>query len=193
MEKRDTIMEDKNIRKKIIKILEKNEMVKRILLENKNNESISELLAILLMQTLDIVYREGGHMQKVDVIIVTDKPRGKIELARSIQCGAYFEGKLVCVICEKTIDNKYMRLIKFVMKTLLQYEKIDHIKMSEHVKYQFIARLDKLKKVSEIRYDSSMLGMNVPRCYGAIMVVCKAILEECNNEIMNEIIRRGEL
>lgn len=186
-------LEDKTMYKKIISSLERDDMVKNILLKYRYRESISEMLAIMLVQTLDIVYKASGHIQPVKTTIITDKPRGKIDLERSIQCGAYFEGKLVCEVYERSIDNKYMQLIKFAMETLLQYEKIDGIKMSDYVKNQFVAILGMLNEVSDIIYDSSMLYMDAPICYKPVMTVCKAIIEECRKEIFNNKFKMGEV
>lgn len=164
---------------RIIKELNKNEMVKRIVSKNSEVESVNELLAISLYQTFDIVYRCGGHMQYVLTEILTDMPRGNINMTKSIQTGAYARGMMYCKVYKKNINNRYTQIMKLAMSMFLEYEKASSDKMSEKTKKRFMMRMNALREVSDIVYSNSLLRIQLPVCYKPVMSVCKIIFEEC--------------
>ena len=140
----------------------------------------NDLLAVLLTKSFDIAYKNGMMTKTKRTEIVTDKVRGKINITKSIQTGAYARGKMVCEINIRDIDDELNRIIKASMNVLLSCDKISDNKINKKNKLGINRRLTLLSNVSNTRVDMSNFNKlhNIPEWYKPVINVCKLIIQD---------------
>lgn len=146
-------------------------------------ESLSgthDLLAVLLCKSFEYLYRSGCLRQYNKKTIVTDKPRGKIDIQKSKQQGLYQQGKLICTITKLNMDTELNRIVKAAFYVLISSNSV----IQDKINNKYLTLLDNyrlmLKEVSTIDINEEMLNKNrdIPEQYKPVMVVAKMILKD---------------
>ena len=139
----------------------------------------NELLAELLIKSFDIVYRNGYLKQYKKETIVTTKPHGRINVAKSISTGAYFQGKMVCDVNKLDINNKLNQIIKSTFEYLIRLNKTSEDKISDNTISRLYFCMDKLKGVDTLPLSNRLLceRLDIPRWYRPVIAICKLIIE----------------
>lgn len=146
----------------------------------ENIESTNDLLAVLLYKSFNTAYRNGFIKKYVQKEIVTDRPRGKINISKSIITGAYGKGKLVCKVYENNIDNIYNQIIKASINVLLSCNKNSNNKMNEKNKIEINKCMQLLIGVSNVNIGLNTINTlnNIPEWYKPVLAVCKLIIQD---------------
>lgn len=139
-----------------------------------------DLLAALLCNSFEVLYRNGYIKEYKKEQIITDKPRGRIDIPKSITTGSIANGKLVCTVSNMDIDNTLNRIIKSAFSVLISSNSIVDDKISDKLLTRLYSYKQMLRKVSDIQISYSMLNdiRDVPEWYKPIMVVCRLILND---------------
>lgn len=139
-----------------------------------------DLLATLLCNSFEVLYKNGYIKKYKKEQIVTDKPRGRIDIPKSITTGSIATGKLVCTVSNMDIDNKLNRIIKAAFSILISSNNIADDKISDNLMTQLYNYKQMLRKVSDIQINNTILNdiRGIPEWYRPIMIVCKFIIND---------------
>lgn len=150
------------------------------LIEQEEIKGTHDLLAQLLINSFEILYRNGYIKKYRQETIVTDKPYGKIDLAESIRTGNYAHGKLVCTVDIMDINNKLNQIIKAAFTVLIESNNIIDDKINDKLLSQLYYCRDRLKGVDSIDITYQLLSnkTDIPEWYKPIFAVCKMILSD---------------
>lgn len=137
-----------------------------------------DLLAQLLVNSFELLYRNGYIKKYRRETIQTDKPHGRIDIAESIRTGAYSKGKLVCHVDTLDTNNKINQIIKSAFNVLIDSNNIIEDKINETLLTQLYRYREVLKHVDSIEISYKILNekINVPEWYKPIIAVCRMIL-----------------
>lgn len=146
--------------------------------EDLNNTN--ELLATMLINSFEIIYRNGYIKKYKRETIITDKPHGKINIAKSLQLGVYNKGKLVCEVDTLNINNKLNQVIKLAFSLLINSNKVTEDTISNELMTKLYKCREKLREVQNIQVVPELLqNMNdIPEWYKPIYAVCKLIIND---------------
>lgn len=138
----------------------------------------NDLLAALLCNAFNILYRNGYIKEYKKEQIITDKPMGSINVPKSITSGCLAKGKLTCLVSKLNIDNKYNRIIKAAFSILLNVNNISDDTINDGLLLQLSNYNQMLKKVKDIQISEETLIdiKEVPEWYKPSLVVCELII-----------------
>lgn len=150
------------------------------LIKQEEIKGTHDLLAQLLINSFEVLYRNGYIKKYRHETILTDKPHGRIDIAESLRTGSYKQGKLVCNIDTMDINNKINQIIKSAFTVLIESNNIIDDKISDSLLTQLYYCRDKLKSVENITINSQLLSnkIDIPQWYRPIFAVCKMILSD---------------
>lgn len=138
-----------------------------------------DILATLLNVYFEDLYARGylKNYERQDVL--TDRPRGKMNIAKSYNTGVIYRNKVYCKVTNITIDNKYTRIIKAALVSLLQMKSI----IKQNILNKVICNIQILYNVQDIVVDKiSLLNMsydiNIPQHYMKAINISKFILNQ---------------
>ena len=137
-----------------------------------------DLLAALLCSSFETLYKNGYIKEYNKEQIVTDKPRGRVDIPRSISKGHIGKSKLDCRVSNLSIDSKLNRIIKSAFSILID----TNSRIDDKIDSKLIAKLNTyrnlLRHVSDIQISYSELKdlSEIPQWYRPIISVCKFIL-----------------
>lgn len=138
------------------------------------------LLAKLLTTSFTKLYKLGYIKRYIKEEIVTNKPYGEINIAKSIETGVYGQGKLVCTVDKLDIDNKFNQIIKAAFNILINTNDIISNKIDRDLMIELIKCKELLNKVTDIEITSkdTQLSNNIPDYYKPVMIISKFIIDE---------------
>lgn len=138
-----------------------------------------DILATLLNIYFDELYNRGYLKNYERQTILTDRPKGKIDIVKSYTTGVIYTNRMYCSVDNITIDNKYTRIIKAAFVCLLQTKSIIKQDIVNKVAYN----MQILHDVQDIVVDKiSILYMsndiNIPQHYRKAINLSKFILNQ---------------
>lgn len=150
------------------------------LIDQENITGTHDLLAQLLINSFDILCRNGYIKKYRRDTIVTDKPHGRIDIAESIKTGNYSQGKLVCSVDSMDKNNIINQIIKLSFRVLIETNNVIDDKISEELLTRLYYCIGMLKDVDNIDISYKLLdsNMKIPEWYKPIFAVCKMILND---------------
>lgn len=149
-------------------------------IEKEDISCVNDLLAALLCNSFEVVYRNGILRKYNKVKLQTTKPRGKINVPKSISNGVYAKGKLACTVTNFVIDNDINRIIKSTFNILIN----SNYKSDDKINKDLLRRLhnyrQEFKNVKDVNIDNSTFKhiRNLPEWYKPIFVVCEFIVSD---------------
>lgn len=143
-------------------------------------EGVHDLLATLLINTFEPVYKNGYLKVYKRKEIVTDRPHGILNIPKSIRTGAYEKGKLVCSVDCLDINNELNQIIKAAFNVLIDSNNVVSDKINKNLLTDLINLREMLNKVDNISISKEILYKNreIPEVYRPVIVVSKFILDE---------------
>ena len=150
------------------------------LIQQEEIKGTHDLLAQLLINSFEILYRNGYIKRYRQETIVTDKPYGKIDIPESIRTGNYEQGKLVCIVDTMDINNKLNQIIKAAFTVLIESNNIIDDKISDKLLSKLYYFRDMLKGVDSIDITYKLISSktDIPEWYKPIFAVCKMVLSD---------------
>ena len=150
------------------------------LIKQEEINGTHDLLAQLLINSFELLYRNGYIKKYRKETIVTNKPYGNIDIAESIRTGANEQGKLVCHVDTLDTNNKLNQIIKSAFNVLIISNNIIEDKIDNKLITQLYRYRDVLKYVDDIEISYQLLNekINIPEWYRPIFAVCKMILND---------------
>lgn len=139
-----------------------------------------DLLAALLCNSFEVLYRNGYIKEYAKEQIVTDKPRGRVNIPKSISTGCIANGKLVCTVSNMNIDNTLNRIIKSAFSILIASNSMIDDKINSQLMTRLYNYKQMLRKVLDIQISYGILNevRDIPEWYKPVMVVCKFIIND---------------
>lgn len=139
-----------------------------------------DLLATLLNNAFDIVYRDGYIKTYSKSEIITDKPRGRLNIPKSIISGAAGKGRINCEVYSLDTNNKLNQIMKAAFTVLINSNSIIDDKISEELLIGLYHRRELLGQITdiEITYELWLNLSNIPEQYKSVIAVAKLILNE---------------
>lgn len=153
---------------------------KENLIKQEDVTGTHDLLAQLLVNSFELLYKNGYIKKYRSETITTSRPHGRLDVAESICTGDYAKGNLVCHIDTLDSNNKINQIIKAAFNVLiLSNSKIDE-KISENIMTYMYKYRDMLKHVDNIEVSHQLLNqkIDIPEWYKPIFAVCKMILND---------------
>ena len=137
----------------------------------------NDLLAALLCNSFELLYRNGYIKEYNNEQIVTSKPRGRVNIPKSIEKGSIGSAKLVCNVSNMGIDNQLNRIIKASFSILIQSNKVIDNKINKNLMTKLYRYREMLYNVSDIQISLRELSdiNDIPEWYKPIITVCKLI------------------
>ena len=142
--------------------------------------STNDLLARLLCNAFETLYKNGYLKEYKAEQIITDKPRGKIDIPKSVRVGSIVNSKLVCRVNNMNIDNKLNKIIKSTFSILINLRSEKDNKVSKEYLTQLNNYMQMMNGVGYIEISSKMLDeiKDMPEWYRPIIAICKLILND---------------
>lgn len=142
--------------------------------------STHDLLAELLCKSFEILYKNGYIKEYNKEQIVTDKPRGRVNIPKSVSSGHIGKAELVCNVNKIGIDSELNRIIKASFSILIETNKLIDYKINKRLIAKLYRYRDILDNVSDIQVSFRELYSltDVPEWYKPIMTVCKFIIND---------------
>ena len=169
----------KNIYYMLCYCVEELEYFKDDTIDSEKINGTNDLLAELLVKSFNIVCKSGYLKRYKKETILTNKPRGKIDLAKSISTGAYYQGKLYCRVDTLDFNNKLNQIIKSTFEYLIRLNKISEDKITDSNLTKLYYCMNMLKGVDTIPLSIKILNekIDIPRWYKPVIAICKLIIE----------------
>ena len=170
----------KNIYYMLCYCIDELQYFKENLIKQEDVTGTHDLLAQLLVNSFELLYRNGYIKKYRSETITTSRPHGRLDIAESICTGAYAKGNLLCHIDTLDSNNKINQIIKAAFNVLiLSNSKIDE-KISESIMASMYKYRDMLKHVDNIEVSHQILNqkIDIPEWYKPIFAVCKMILND---------------
>jgi 5-methylcytosine-specific restriction enzyme subunit McrC len=150
---------------------------------NISHEEITgthDLLAVLLNKSFEVLYKNGYLKEYNTISIVTDKPRGRLNIPKSIESAVYTRGSLNCKITNLDINNQLNQIIKSAFTMLIDTNNVITDKISKTALSQLYHNRELLRKVDDINIDDTIfdLMVDVPQWYKPIIIVCRLIIND---------------
>lgn len=136
-----------------------------------------DLLATLLCKAFEHLYRNGYIKDYNQEQIITNKPRGRIDIPKSVSSGQLGKAKLVCNVSNIGIDTQLNRLIKASFSILIESNKLVDDKIDRNLMAKLYRYREMLDNVSDIQVSLKELYeiTDIPEWYKPIFAVCKLI------------------
>ena len=136
-----------------------------------------DLLASLLCRAFELLYKNGYIKDYSQEQIVTNKPRGRINIPKSVSSGQLGRAKLVCNVSNIGIDTQLNRIIKASFSILIESNKL----VADNIDRNLMAKLyryrEMLDNVSDVQISLKELYeiTDIPEWYKPIFAICKLI------------------
>lgn len=136
-----------------------------------------DLLAALLCNSFELLYKNGYIKEYNKEQIITGKPRGRVSIPKSIERGSIGSAKLVCNVSNIGIDSKLNRIIKASFSILIESNKLVDDKINKNLMAKLYRYREMLDNVSDIEISLRELYSitELPEWYRPIFTVCKLI------------------
>lgn len=136
-----------------------------------------DLLASLLCRSFEHLYRNGYIKDYNQEQIITNKPRGRIDIPKSVSIGQLGRAKLVCNVSNIGIDTQLNRIIKASFSILIESNKLVDDKIERNLMAKLYRYREMLDNVSDIQVSLKELYeiTDIPEWYKPIFTVCKLI------------------
>lgn len=150
------------------------------LIDNEDINGTHDLYAMLLCSSFEILIRNGYIRKYTNEEISTTKPYGRLNIAKSIQTGAYNKGQMICNVDKLNINNKINQIIKSTFTILIESNNIIDEKISDKLIAKLKLYKDMLKQVDDININYYILNskIDIPEWYKPIFAVCRMILND---------------
>ena len=145
-------------------------------IDYENVKGLYDLLATILNISFDTVVKFGYNKQYEEHEVSTNKPRGKIDVAKSYKTGAAIKGKMVCHISELTIDTQANQIIKLAFELLMKVSN----RLNKETLKKVVNNYRRLSKVSSINLSqySKDKQIKIPRYYDKAITISKFIIND---------------
>jgi 5-methylcytosine-specific restriction endonuclease McrBC regulatory subunit McrC len=173
-------LEWKNIYYMVCYCIDELQYFKPSYIDHEELNGTHDLLAALLTKSFEVLIKNGYIREYNKNSIVTDRPRGNINIPKSIQTGSYGKGKLNCNVTNFDMNNKLNQVIKAAFSILISTNNV----VDDKIDKKLLARLNEyremLRKVDDISIDNKTLESinDIPQWYKPIMVVCGLIIND---------------
>ena len=146
-------------------------------IDDEEINGTNDLLATLLCRAFELLYKNGYIKDYNQEQVVTDKPRGRLNIPKSVSSGQLGRAKLVCNVSNIGIDTRLNRIIKSSFSVLIESDKANDDKMNRNLKAKLYRYRGMLDNVSDIQVSlKELYEINeVPEWYKPIFAVCKLI------------------
>lgn len=136
-----------------------------------------DLLAALLCNSFELLYKNGYIKEYSKEQIITSKPRGRVNIPKSIERGSIGSAKLVCNVSNIGIDSELNRIIKASFSILIESNKLVDDKINKNLMTKLYKYREMLDNVSDIEISLRELYSitEMPEWYRPIFTVCKLI------------------
>lgn len=136
-----------------------------------------DLLAALLCNSFELLYKNGYIKEYNKEQIITSKPRGRVNIPKSIEKGSIGSAKLVCNVSNIGIDSELNRIIKASFSILIESNKLVDDKINKNLMAKLYRYREMLDNVSDIEISLRELYSitELPEWYRPIFTVCKLI------------------
>lgn len=136
-----------------------------------------DLLAALLCNSFELLYKNGYIKEYNKEQIITGKPRGRVSIPKSIEKGSIGSAKLVCSVSNIGIDSELNRIIKASFSILIESNKLVDDKINKNLMAKLYRYREMLDNVSDIEISLRELYSitELPEWYRPIFTVCKLI------------------
>ena len=136
-----------------------------------------DLLAALLCNSFELLYKNGYIKEYNKEQIITGKPRGRVSIPKSIEKGSIGSAKLVCNVSNIGIDSELNRIIKASFSILIESNKLVDDKINKNLMAKLYRYREMLDNVSDIEISLRELYSitELPEWYRPIFTVCKLI------------------
>ena len=146
--------------------------LKYMRLSDTDAESINgsaDLLAELLIKTLDIWSKNNPLREYKEITFDTDKPTGRINVYESYASGVIYQGKMNCTQYKLNVDTIQNQIIKLALRVLLKCHDISVNKRTQLNKYY--TQFDYVSTISEQEYRGikSRANRNLPAYYKPVI------------------------
>ena len=146
-------------------------------IDDEEINGTNDLLATLLCRAFELLYKNGYIKDYNQEQVVTDKPRGRLNIPKSVSSGQLGRAKLVCNVSNIGIDTQLNRIIKASFSVLIESDKANDDKMNRNLKAKLYRYIGMLDNVSDVQVSLNELYeiTEVPEWYKPIFAVCKLI------------------
>ena len=146
-------------------------------IDDEEINGTNDLLATLLCRAFELLYKNGYIKDYNQEQVVTDKPRGRLNIPKSVSSGQLGRAKLVCNVSNIGIDTRLNRIIKSSFSVLIESDKANDDKMNINLKAKLYRYRGMLDNVSDVQVSLKELYeiTEVPEWYKPIFAVCKLI------------------
>ena len=136
-----------------------------------------DLLAALLCNSFELLYKNGYIKEYNKEQIITGKPRGRVSIPKSIEKGSIGSAKLACNVSNIGIDTQLNRIIKASFSILIESNKLVDDKIDRNLMAKLYRYREMLDNVSDIQVSLKELYeiTDIPEWYKPIFTVCKLI------------------
>lgn len=137
----------------------------------------NDLLAALLCNSFELLYKNGYIKEYNKEQIITGKPRGRVNIPKSIGKGSIGSAKLVCDVNNIGIDSELNRIIKASFSILIESDKLVDDKIDRNLMTKLHRYREMLDNVSDIEISLREFYSitEMPEWYRPIFAVCKLI------------------
>ena len=143
----------------------------------ENIQGSEDLLAKLLLNSLDIWNRYSPMQEYTKTSICSDRVVGEVDIFKSIVSGALASGKIYCNVYKLDIDNPANQMIKLAISIILKYT--DHVNDATYgrlksymLEFDGVSTLD-IFDYSAIRNDIE----DLPSYYKPVIAASKIVIE----------------
>ena len=136
-----------------------------------------DLLASLLCKAFELLYKNGYIKDYNQEQIITNKPRGRINVPKSVSSGQLGKAKLVCNVSNIGIDTQLNRIIKASFSILIESNKLVDDKIDRNLMAKLYRYREMLDNVSDVQISLKELYeiTDISEWYKPIFAVCKLI------------------
>ncbi len=141
-------------------------------------KALNDFYASIINTAMKYVLNSGVLQEYKKIESCSNKPRGKLDIAKSIQTGQYRNGKIYCRYFTLNIDNDINRVIKLAIRILLRYTKSIEKENVNNLKL-VVSFLDRVSDIlpNEIDFksiDTTQMGIE----HKTALYISKLIIEE---------------
>lgn len=150
-------------------------------IDTEDVEGVNDLLAKLLIASVEQLINYGLFRNYEDTGIITSKPFGRIDIAKSYNLGTIPKGELYCDVTLMDINNKYNQIIKAALQIMVEC----NFKSKDKIRKELVNNLrylhSEFNQVDDIEVDSNSFDNididNASQIYKSSLIVCKLIIE----------------
>jgi len=150
-------------------------------IDTEDVEGVNDLLAKLLIASVEQLINKGLFRNYEDTGIITSKPFGRIDIAKSYNLGTIPKGELYCDVSLMDVNNYYNQIIKAALQIMVEC----NFKSKDKIRKELVNNLrylhSEFNQVDDIEVDSNSFDNididNASQLYKSSLIVCKLIIE----------------